>query len=113
MGDADKPYRTGGAGLIVMLRLTPGASRDAVEGIEPVQGGVALRARVRAAPEKGKANVALGRLLGKWLGVAPSRVRLKSGGTSRLKSMEIEGDPAALAAAIETRLAANKQSGQV
>lgn len=87
-----------------MLRLTPGSSRDAVEGVEAVQGGSAIRARVRAKPDKGKANAAAARLLAKWLGVPPSTVSLKSGGTSRLKSFEVAGDTAALEAALAGRI---------
>jgi uncharacterized protein YggU (UPF0235/DUF167 family) len=54
------------------------------------QGG-ALRVRVTAAPEGGEANHAVGRLLAEALGVAPSRVALVRGATSRDKSFRIEG----------------------
>ncbi|MGD9867920.1 MAG: DUF167 domain-containing protein [Hyphomicrobiales bacterium] len=104
MAEASRPWRHGGAGLLVMLRLTPGSSRDAVEGVEPAQGGSVIRARVRAKPDKGKANAAACKLLARWLGLPPSRVSLRSGGSSRLKTFEIAGDAAALEATLAERL---------
>ena len=66
-------------------------------------GKAVLKARVRAVPEKGKANVALEKLIAKWLGVPSGGVTLVSGGASRLKSVRVDGDPEALSAAIDTR----------
>lgn len=60
-----------------------------------------LRVRVRAVPDKGKANAAVIALLAKALGVSKSAVKLVSGDTARLKTVEIEGDSATLAARIE------------
>ncbi len=54
-----------------------------------------LKARVRAAPEDGKANAALCALLAKAFGVAPSRVRVIKGQTSRLKLVLLGGADAA------------------
>jgi uncharacterized protein len=51
-----------------------------------------------AVPEAGAANGALVRLLARSLSVAPSGLRLESGQTSRVKTIHIDGDPAALAA---------------
>ena len=51
-------------GLIVPVRLTPKASRDAIEGLrEDASGGRVLAVKVTAVPEKGKANAALEKLL--------------------------------------------------
>lgn len=94
------PWRRSGEGLLVAVRLTPKAARDAIEGIEMHGGRTVLKARVRAAPEKGKANSALEKLMAKWLGIAQSRVSLVSGGASRLKTVFIAGEPEAVAAAI-------------
>lgn len=58
------------------------------------QGAKLLKARVRAAPENGKANLALVELLADTLGVAKSAVRIVSGATARRKIVEIEGDVA-------------------
>jgi uncharacterized protein YggU (UPF0235/DUF167 family) len=85
------------------VRLTPKGGRDAVEGIDQLADGTAvLKARVRAAPTDGEANDALVRLLAKTLGVAPRQVTLAGGATARVKRVRIEGDPAALAALLET-----------
>ena len=50
-----------------------------------------LLARVAARPVDGAANDALRRLLADALDIAPSRVTLASGGTSRTKRMELDG----------------------
>jgi uncharacterized protein YggU (UPF0235/DUF167 family) len=59
-----------------------------------------LRVRIKAVPDKGKANVAAIGLLAKALGVSKSAIKLVSGDTARFKTIEIAGDPAALAARI-------------
>jgi hypothetical protein len=99
-----QPWRRTGDGLVVSVRLTPKSSRDEVEGVEAHGDRTVLRARVRAVPGKGKANAALEKLIAGWLGVPASAVALAGGGKSRLKSVAVRGDPAALAAAIERRL---------
>jgi uncharacterized protein len=63
-----------------------------------------LKARVRAAPEKGAANAALEMLVAAWLGRPRRDVKLVAGGTSRLKTVRISGDPAGVAADIEMRV---------
>lgn len=60
-----------------------------------------LRLRVKAVPDKGKANAAAIALLAKALGLPKSAVTLVAGDTARLKTVEIEGDPVLLAARIE------------
>ncbi|MBL8590514.1 MAG: DUF167 domain-containing protein [Methylobacteriaceae bacterium] len=89
--------RTGGVTLTV--RLTPRAARDDLAGCERRDDGrEALRARVRAAPEDGRANAALVRLLADALDVAASAVTLVAGATGRTKTLAIAGDPQALSA---------------
>lgn len=91
--------RTDGVDLFV--RLTPKAARDAFDGVETAADGrTYLKARVRAVPEKGEANRALERLVAKALGVSAGSVRVVAGGTSRLKTLRILGDPQALASAV-------------
>ena len=51
-----------------------------------------LRVRVKAVPDKGRANAAVTALLAKALGVPKSAVRLVSGDTARLKTVEVEGE---------------------
>jgi len=98
----DRFWRLSGEVLVVAVRLTPKAAQDRIEGIATLADGRAvLRARVRAAPEKGKANAALEVLLAKALGVPKSAVSVIAGGTSRLKSVRVAGSPDSLVAAIE------------
>ena len=84
------------------IRLTPKGGRDAIDGIEQLADGrVVLKARVRAAASEGAANEALIRLVAAALDVAPRRVTLTAGATARIKRLKIEGDGAALSAALE------------
>lgn len=74
--------------------MTPRSGRDAVEGVEQLSDGTTvLKARVRAVPERGKANAALEQLLAKALGMPKSSVSVVGGETSRLKVVEVQGDP--------------------
>ncbi len=66
------------------VRVTPGAREDALT----IDGGK-LFARVRAVPDSGKANAAVLAVVAKALGVAPSRLELLRGGTSREKLVAI------------------------
>lgn len=92
---------------MVAVHLTPKASRASIEGIaEAPGGGHALRVKVTAAPEKGKANAALLKLLAKEWGVAPSRLNLVSGHKDRRKRVLLEGDPAQRMTKLQVWLAA-------
>lgn len=94
------PLRPHGDGIDLIVRLTPRSSADALEGLaQAADGSAHLKARVRAVPEKGAANAALERLLAKALGVPASSVAVVAGGTARLKTVRVAGDPVSLAAA--------------
>ncbi|MGY6708162.1 MAG: DUF167 family protein [Rhizobiaceae bacterium] len=85
----------------LLVRLTPKSSADAVEGIEALADGRKyLKARVRAVPEKGKANAALVKLLASSLRLPASSIRIAAGASSRLKTVHIE----APASWVEARL---------
>ena len=89
-----------GEALVVAVRLTPKAALDRIDGTTTLADGrTVLQVRVRAAPEKGKANAALEVLLAKALGVPKSAVSVIAGGTSRLKSVQVAGNPDFLAIA--------------
>ena len=76
------------------VRLTPKAHKDHVDGVETVADGKPyLKARVRAVPEKGKANKALEKLLAKYFDVPKSSVAVVSGSISRVKTVAVHGDP--------------------
>lgn len=66
------------------VRVTPGARSEALE-IAADQ----LHAKVRAKPEDGKANEAVRALLAAALDLAPSRLTLLRGATSREKLFRI------------------------
>ena len=80
------------------VRLTPKGGRDAIDGWWTDGTGRALKARVAAPPEDGKANAALIGLLAQTLDVRKSDVRIASGAASRVKTIEVAGDDALLAA---------------
>ena len=89
------------------MRLTPRGGRDRIDGwAEGADGARLLKARVAAPPAEGAANEALIRLLAKALGVPKSAVTIAAGATSRLKTVEIDGDAAALAARLEALVTA-------
>jgi hypothetical protein len=69
------------------VRVQPRACREAVGG--EWQG--ALRVRVTAPPEGGRANEALCRLLAGHLNIPVSAVRILSGERSRTKRIEVRG----------------------
>lgn len=82
-------------GVTLWLRLTPKGGRDALETVETLADGRAvLKARVRAAPENGRANAALIELVAKTLRAPKNAVSIASGETSRVKKLFIAGDPA-------------------
>ncbi len=90
--------------MSLRVRLTPKSSADRIESVADTAAGPALKARVRAVPEDGKANDALIALVGDWLGIAKARVTLASGATSRLKTLMIAGDGETIAASIASKL---------
>lgn len=99
---AERPWAATPGGLTVSVRLTPKGGRDAIDGIERLADGRAvLKVRVRVAPSEGAANAALIRLIAQALDVAPRQVTLAAGASARIKRLTIEGDSAALAAALE------------
>ena len=95
----EEPWRATVDGVVIACRLTPKAGRDRVDGVARLADGRSvLLARVRSAPEAGRANDALRALLAKALDAPLSRVSLASGAKSRLKEIAVAGDPEALIA---------------
>jgi uncharacterized protein len=96
------PWTVGGGSLLLSVRLTPKAGRDAVEGIAQLSDGRSvLKVRVRAAPHEGEANAALIRLMANALGTAARDVELAGGASARVKRLRIGGPADALAARLE------------
>ena len=72
---------------LLTVRVSPGASRDALLGWQ----GEVFRLSVAAPAERGRANEALLRLLAIALGLSRQRLRIVRGQTSRQKVIAIEG----------------------
>ena len=97
MTTGGQPWRATLEGVVIDCRLTPKGGRDAIEGVAGLSSGTTvLLARVRSAPEGGRANDALCALLAEKLDTPASRVRLTAGAKSRLKQVAVSGDPEAL-----------------
>jgi uncharacterized protein YggU (UPF0235/DUF167 family) len=90
--------------LQVFVRVTPRSARDGVEGVTDGVDGPALKVRVRAITDKGAANRAVETVLADWLGIARSSVSVAAGGKSRLKALEVAGEPADLQRLLRARL---------
>jgi len=100
--DGGSPFTLRGDELVVAVRLVPKAGANAIGAVELDGSGQArLKVRVTAAPESGKANAALIRLLAKAWGLAPSRISLARGAKTRNKELRIAGDGAALRPRLE------------
>jgi uncharacterized protein (TIGR00251 family) len=93
-------------GLRVALKVTPRAGRDEVRGVEVDAAGRGhLMVRVTAAPDAGKANAAVLKLLARRWRVPSGTLRLVSGAAARQKVLHLDGTAGELAAhlrAIET-----------
>lgn len=72
-------------GAEIAVRVTPGASADAIMLIDGV-----LRIRVTPRPEGGKATAAAQKLLARALGVAKTRLVLIRGATARDKLFRLD-----------------------
>lgn len=93
--------------LRLAVRLTPKASRNAVQGLaEEADGGAVLKVQVTAVPEAGKANAALCKLLAKDLKLPKSAITVVAGTTDRRKTLRLDGDPVDVAARLREKLGA-------
>jgi uncharacterized protein (TIGR00251 family) len=70
------------------IKVTPNAKKNSIEGF---QDGL-LKVKIKAVPDKGKANEALIAFLAESFHLAKSQIRIISGHTSRLKRLEIDTD---------------------
>jgi uncharacterized protein len=102
--DEALPARAVPGGIAIYARVTPKASADEVLGVERHNGGLVLKIKVRAAPDKGEANAAVVALLAKWLSEPKARLKVAAGAKARLKQVVVEGDPPALMAKLAARL---------
>nr|WP_218647373.1 DUF167 family protein [Sphingobium lactosutens] len=78
--------------MLLSVRLTPGSAKEEIGGEwTDAHGAHWLSARVRAVPEKGRANGAMIALLAKQLDWPKGAILLESGDTNRLKRLRIIG----------------------
>ncbi|MEM7749020.1 MAG: DUF167 family protein [Pseudomonadota bacterium] len=98
---SSQPFRVTKHGIELRVRLTPKSSRDQIGEILEIEGIGVLRVAVRALPQAGAANAALLALIAKSLRIPKTSIRLASGGKSRIKVLEIAGDPETLAANLD------------
>ena len=75
----------------IHVKVVPGSSRDSIVGWL----GEALKIKVQAPPEKGRANEAVIALLAGALAIDSNQISVVSGHTSPAKVLEIEGFDAA------------------
>jgi uncharacterized protein len=73
--------------IVLRLHVQPGASSDEVVGVH----GDALKVKVRAPPDRGRANEAVVALVARTLGVPASSVTLVAGASSRAKRVAVVG----------------------
>ena len=71
----------------IRVKVVPSASREDHEWLD--KENCLLKIRVKAPPEKGKANMAVEKYLARILGLAKSDVSISGGHTSALKTVAI------------------------
>ena len=88
-------------GIVLPVRATPGAKRSGVTGAHDGR----LKVSVTQAPDKGKANIAILKLLADLLNLRRADIQLVAGNTSRQKEFLVTGsDPETLLARISARI---------
>lgn len=80
---------------MLRVHVTPRSGRDAVTGWR----GDALAVSVRAAPDGGRANESVCKVVSSALGIPKGAVRVARGTTSREKLLEVDADAAMLSEA--------------
>jgi uncharacterized protein len=78
---------SGNDAVVLAVHVQPGGGRTAITG----RHGTAVKVRVAAPPEGGRANKASAELLAETFGVEPADVELTSGEKSRSKRFRLTG----------------------
>lgn len=95
------PIRVAPPGVLVDLRVTPNGGGNRVDGLaHDATGRLFLKVRVSAAPEKGKANAAVIKLLSKEWALPRSTCAIVAGELDRNKVLAISGDGTRLQVAL-------------
>jgi uncharacterized protein (TIGR00251 family) len=106
MSPRPQPWRAAKGGLLLAVRVSPRSARDGIDGLADTPQGPAVKVRVRAVPDEGRANAAVATVVAQWLGLPGTRVAVAHGHKARLKTLEIGGDPGALEALLAARVEA-------
>lgn len=88
-------------GVIVTVKVTPRARHEDITAAGP---DAAVRVRVTAPAEGGKANAAVIALLAKRWDVPKSTIEIAAGASGRLKRVLVRGEPAALLRHLSARI---------
>jgi uncharacterized protein (TIGR00251 family) len=89
MSRPPKPAATSTGDARLVVRVTPRASNNSIEVLD--DGSLRVRVRVTAAPVDGAANDSVVRVVADALGVAPGRLTIVRGATTRTKLVEVRG----------------------
>ncbi len=84
---SDLRIEQAGEDVLIWIKAVPGASRNETAGVV----GDRLKIRISAAPEGGKANTAICKLLASSLGVKPNQISIERGEASTAKIVRISG----------------------
>ena len=76
-----------GEDVLIWVKAVPGASHDEINGVV----GDRLKIRISAAPEGGKANKAICKVLASSLGVKTNQISIERGETSPAKIVRVSG----------------------
>jgi uncharacterized protein (TIGR00251 family) len=99
------PYIVLQGAVRLHVRVMPRARADSVDGLgEDAQGRAVLRVRIAAPATEGAANAALIAFLAKQTGLAKGAVEIVAGESARWKTLVLYGEPAAIAARLESLL---------
>lgn len=80
--------RSSGEGVLLTLRVSPGAKKSSVEG---AYGDHAIKLKIAAPPVDGKANAETERFLAKLLGLSNSEVSVLRGSSGKDKVVLVKG----------------------
>jgi uncharacterized protein len=70
----------------IFVKVKPRAKQDKLEKIDKIN----FKVSVKAPPEKGRANIALIKILADYFKVSQSEIKITSGSGSKLKIIEIK-----------------------
>lgn len=92
-GVSELPFKPNDGGGLLFIRVTPKSARREIMGLHRASdGSLSLQVKVRAQPEKGKANEAAIELLADVLGLPKRAFTITAGASDRLKTVRIAGN---------------------